>query len=166
MPCLNGLAIQIQYRTAGNRSPAVPAAFAVSTVSGVPIATVAALSARRTHNGLDHLIGPGTHHRNVLQLHVRHALVQPFDTPFHGLHERELVIRQACGRNDTGKTATAANIGNRFELLLGRGFPHERHNGSRVQNMAFPNNPNVSWSDQATGFAFFGKFRMKNTQLA
>ena len=62
--------------------------------------------------------------------------------------------------------AAAANIGNRFELLLGRGFPHERHNGSRIQNMAFPNNRNVSWSDQATGFAFFDKFRMKNTQLA
>ena len=163
MPCLNRLAIQIQHRAAGNRSPAAPATFAVS---GVSITTVAALNARRTRNGLDHLISSGTHHRNVLQLHVSHALVQPFDTPFHRLHESELVIRQACSCNDTGKTAAAANIGNRFELLLGRGFPYKRHNGSRVQNMAFPNNSNVSWSDQATGFAFFGKFRMKNTQLA
>ena len=160
---LNRLAIQIQYRTANGRSPAVLAAFAIP---GASIATIAALSASSTRNGLDHLIGPGTHHGNVIQLHIGHALVQPFDTTFHRLHKREPVIRQAGGRDNTGKTAATADIGNRLELLLSRGFLYERHNGGRIQNMAFPNNANISWPNQTARFAFFGKFRMENTKLA
>ena len=105
---------------------------------------------------IDDFVGTCANNRNILQVHVIHALLQPFDTTFHGLNECKRTIRHACCRNDSRETATTANIGNGLCLASIGDFPNERDACGGVEDMTFPDDGYVAWAYQSTQLTLAG----------
>lgn len=105
---------------------------------------------------------PGTDYFHVSKFKFVDTFVKPFNPTLHRFYKSDFMVWQTGCYNNPREPAATADIGNRLEpFTIGRRL-NERYDGGRIQNMTFPDNIDISGTDDAAFLAFFGEFIFKS----